>query len=383
MGYNNFYFSMPTKMLFGKDSIKLVEASLVELEIKKVAIVYGGTYIEELGIINELKTIFEKLKIKAIIIDDAKPNPDNNYVDQKALMLKDQQVDLMIGIGGGSAIDATKAIALQANNDQDFWTNALNGFKKPGIKVGVISTLPASGSETNNSFVIAHHELGQKIARTNMSIRPVFAVCDPMYSMSLPKYQFNYALIDIFSHLLEQLFTSQDNTTFIDNLIYGSLKDLVGQIEVLENDFNNFDARSNIILNASFALSYYLSQGRRTDWNAHEIEHYFSGKYKTPHGSGLGIIFPEYLKKAVASEVYASKLQEVGKIVFNVNSLDLTISKIEALFRQLNNYHTLSDLIKQDFKVEEVVAAIIKEEAIGKTYLLDRKTLKDILSKVK
>ncbi len=344
-----------------------------------ILILYGGNYVEELGIVNELDNLLEDKHV--IKITDAIANPTTDYINSILKRLENIKVDFVIAIGGGSVIDTCKALCLQYHNDLDL-SVALetNKFSENALPFGVFLTNPASGSEGNNSFVIVNSKTKRKIARANAHARAKFAVCDYRYTATLSKYQFFTAISDIFSHLLEQYLSAEKPHMLIDDLIIAAFKNLIHQTTILKNDFNNTLAKENIMLNATLTLSYLLSMGKTMDWNVHEIEHAISGYYKSIHGASLAVIYPKYLQQAKVQAIFKERLEIFGKEIFQVQTSKETVQAISTLFASLELGSNLEQTTNKKLDIDLLVNMIMNGRSeIGRVCLLEEKDVRNIL----
>lgn len=381
MNYKNFNYSFPTEYIFGENSITKLIDLLSNIQVKKVALFYGGKSIRITGIYDELIDILQGLNIDILEIGGCSTNPKTDFIEDNTKLICKYSPDILIAVGGGSVIDVVKAIALYASNDQSegFWVYMTGKqFTNVAIPIGTILTLPASGSESNSSYVITNNDTGEKIARANQSVIPVFAICDPLYTQTLSRKQLFSACSDILSHLFEQLFVLEKGVSLTDHLILGTIKSLMESTEILLKEFYNLDARANIMLASSFSLSYLLSCGRTTDWVAHSIEHTISGQFNTSHGEGLSIIMPNWIEFAKDNIHYKCKLEKLAEYL-NENSVNNTIYRIKKFYKSLQLSKTLSKLINEPIDYEILSESIVKGEYIGRVKSLTYKQCINLL----
>lgn len=372
MNYKNFTYSFPTKYVFGKDCIEQLGSILNTLHVKRMALFYGGKSIRLTGIYDKLLEILKSINIDVLEIGGCSTNPKTDFIEEKTKLICNYSPDILIAVGGGSVIDVAKAIALYATNDQSkgFWPYMKGKqFSNLPMPLGTILTLPASGSESNSSYVITNADTGEKVARANQNVIPTFAICDPSYTKTLSRKQLFSSCSDILSHLFEQLFVIEDGINLTDHLILGSIKSVMESTEILLNDFENLDARGNIMLASSFALCYLLSCGRTTDWVAHSIEHAISGQFNTSHGEGLSIIMPNWIEFAKGNEHYKRKLECLSGYLNEIN-VDGTVERIKRFYKNLGLSKTVSELINDQFDYETLSKSIIIGDFIGKVKTL-------------
>ena len=316
MSFNGkqFYYSMPTNYVFGTKAMD--RFAEVIAPYKRVLFVHGAHALKALGLdvsirerLEQAGTVFEELS-------DAPSNPTDTYVERVCKMCQSFQPDLILAVGGGSVIDAAKAAAVLYGARQETgadcsYVEALAGLRglQQALPVGVVLTLPASGSECNNSFVIHCAESGKKLARAHKLATPKFALCNPETMETLSEKQLACACADIMAHLLEQLFCAQDYLDHVDNLIYASISSLIDSWELLKNEDTAQQARQDIMALGSLGLSYFLSVGRPCDWVAHEIDHRLSGRIPAAHGHVLSVVMPAWVRTMAENPYYRLRLQ--------------------------------------------------------------------------
>lgn len=383
MAYRKFNYSQPTQLILSST----VDQDLDNLlkPFKRILILYSSNFIKELGIYDDIYRIIERYSINVFEIPNCRPNPSTDFLSQKIDSVADFYPELILAIGGGSVIDLAKAISLNLENREDFVEKLLDkkmcAAKTP---IGTILTLPAAGSESNSSFVLHINEDLGKIARADLSVRPLFAILNPEYTLSLSKKALHCSISDILCHLLEQLFAAEDNTSFIDQLIIAAIKNLFMQIRILNSDFLNIDARANIMLNANFSLSYYLSFGRSCDWLVHTIEHAISGIYGSNHGEGLSIVFPIFLEHMKEHVLIKGKLELLGRELFGYDDdvVSRTIASFDELFTSLGLSRNLMELTSSKVLPSKLIKVIYKNQnSIGRNVDLGMDDCLQILEK--
>ncbi len=367
--YNSFYYNFPTLLLFGDKSLNnLFNMRLIE-KYEKVLIITAGDFIHQFGIIECLK---DKYKSIDFIVEDTNLfNTSVADISELKNKYKDANIDLIIAIGGGSVIDACKLLSLTLNDERDVASMLeSNSYAESIIPLGTFCTVPASGSEANSSFVIIDNR-GKKLARANNNVRPIFSVLNSEYVKTLPTNILRASLSDIMSHLLEQYLSNHTATTFIDDLIIASIINIIRNKEgAIKGDLN---ALEDIMLCATFSLSYCLSMGKIMDWNVHEIEHGFSGLYKTSHGEMLSVIFPRYLKYSKVQDFYSERLNYLNSSLINYGGINAVYDYFEYLSSDEN--------ILNFTNIEEVVEIVLNGRSkIGRNVLLGADDIKKILS---
>ncbi len=310
---NNFSIYLPTKIKFGKGTINKL-SKLVKGNYKKVLIHYGGGSIKRSGLYDEVVNELKKADVEIYELGGVKPNPRLSLVREGIELAKKEGIDLILAVGGGSAIDSAKAIALGAVTDVDVWDFYL-GNKRPerALPVGVVLTYPATGSEASMGSVITNEEEGLKLSVNDDLIRPTFAIMDPTYTLTLPRDLTFAGISDILSHILERYFTNTPNVDLTDHLCEATMRSVIKNARILNENLDDYNARAEIMLAGTIAHNGILGVGREEDWSSHNIGHQLSALYGTTHGVTLSIIFPAWMKY-----VYKDNLDRFNKFAVNV-----------------------------------------------------------------
>ena len=290
----DFQYSLRTDVIFGKDMITRLPEVLEEYG-KKVLLVYGGKSIHRTGLYN---VIMDQLKnFEVYELSGIQPNPKIDSVNEGCKICKEKGIEVILAVGGGSVLDASKAIGIGANYNGDCWD--LITQKSPITDclplVGVL-TVAASGSEVGNGAVISNPATNQKIGIDYKDMIYRHIIMDPTYTMTLPKYQSACGAIDIFSHLIEQYFTGE-YTLLSKGLCEAVMKTIIEYAPVIIQHPDNYEARAQIMWSASLANNGILSNGSSySGWPCHAIEHELSAYYDITHGHGLAIVLPAWME---------------------------------------------------------------------------------------
>ncbi len=343
----SFDYKNPTRLIFGKDSIKKVESILKELDVHSVMMVSGKSA-ARLGILDEIKNACDKNNIHFVHCDQVVANPKIELVRELISLGRKEKTDFIIAVGGGSPIDTAKSIAIGIPYDGDVW-DFFEGKATPksAVSIGAISTIPASGSESSSATII-NNGLYKKGYEDDMLI-PKFAILDPSYTLTLPANQTSAGCADIMSHLLERYFTTTENTDVTDYLIVGAMKALIKNSVIVVDDPQNFAARSEIQLLATIAHNGWLDLGRQTDWASHRIEHELSGQYNITHGEGMAVVLIAYIK--YMAERLPKKMADLANLLFDIDYNGhsekemalLLAEKLKEFFKKLNLKTTLTE----------------------------------------
>lgn len=386
MTYKNFTYSLPTKIIYGNNAINNLSEEIKIKKYKKILLVYGKKAIKHIGLYENIVNILRDYEQSYIELKNCPTNPDFSFVEEGKNIVKDNKIDFILGIGGGSVIDASKAIALYSNNYRSgslkkYMQGKIN-YNKDSIDVGAVLTIAATGSENNGSFIIKDNEENNKYGKSNLTTRPKFAICDPQYTIYLDKYKTYTSVSDILSHCFEQLFSLEENTEFIDNLIVATIKTVINETIKLEKNTEDSTARANIMRASSFALSYFLSTGKTTDWIPHIIEHSISGLYNTNHGEGLSIIIPEWLKLNKNNSSYYSRLKLLDNAL--LDSTDNNI--LEYIFNFYKNMKLSINLREltgeESINIEHITENVIRNKENFNVHQIYKEDVENFLNRI-
>lgn len=292
----NFYYHNPTKLVFGDDSVEKL-AELMSQKNGNVLLHYGQGSIKKTGLYDKVVGILNEKNIEFVELGGVEPNPKLRLVRKGIDICRNEEIDFILAVGGGSVIDSAKAIAAGVMYDGDVWDlfTGKGSFDK-ALPIGVILTIPATGSETSPNTVITNEEELLKMGMGKDCLRPEFAILNPNLTMTLPENQTFAGIVDIISHILERYFTNTKNVDLTDNLCEGTLKTIIDSSYKLKENPNDYSARAEIMLSGTIAHGGILGLGREEDWGSHRIGHEITALYGTTHGVTLSIIFPAWMK---------------------------------------------------------------------------------------
>lgn len=342
---NNFEFYCPTRVVFGKDTIKELE-HLIDKD-KKVLILYGGGSIKRNGVYNQVKnalknhTVFE--------FGGIEPNPVYETCLRAVDLIKKENIDFLLAVGGGSTLDATKFIAAASKFEgEDKWDILSKGAQvKDALPLASVITLPATGSEMNANAVISKAATNEKLPFNSEKVFPKFSIIDPQTTFSLPQRQTINGIVDTFVHVMEQYATFDENTPLQDSWAIGLVKTLVNEAPKVLKNPQDYDARANIFWCATCGLNYWLSVGCTQDWATHMIGHEITAFYGIDHGQSLSVVLPRVWKHQKESKT--QKLAKLARDVFKVKDPDdskaaeLAILRTEEFFNSLGMKTKLCD----------------------------------------
>lgn len=343
---NNFEFYGPTRVLFGKGQIaelpRLIDKS------KKILMTYGGGSINRNGVYEQVKNALEGYNI--IEFGGIEPNPKYETLMKAVDIVKNDGIDFLLSVGGGSVLDGTKFIALASKYEGDDAYDAImirGEHPSEAVELADVITLPATGSEMNNGGVISRLSTNEKLAFHNPLCFPKFSIIDPQVTFSLPVKQTINGIVDTFVHTMEFNCTYDVNSPLQNIWAMGILRTLIQETpKVLENP-EDYDARANIFWCATCGLNYWISVGVPQDWSTHMIGHELTAFYGIDHGQSLAIILPRLLKNQKVSK--CQKLAKIAREVFGVQetvdlkAADRAIENIEAFFNSIGMKTRLAD----------------------------------------
>lgn len=295
----DFTYENPTRIHFGKTALEHLSGELANYG-KNVLLVYGKASIKKIGLYDEVISILEKAGKNVVELEGIKPNPTYNQVVEGARLVREQHTDLILAVGGGSVIDCAKAISAAAYCSGDPWVRYWENMEyvdNEVVPIGAILTMTGTGSEMNSGSVITNEDKMLKIGRVfpMHNLAPRFAILNPEYTYTVPKYQMVSGIFDIFSHLMEQYFSGDDDCVS-DYLLEGDMLALINATRAALKDPRDYEARSNIAWCSTTALCKLLAVSKEQDWMVHMIEHQLGAYTDCAHGIGLAIISVPYYK---------------------------------------------------------------------------------------
>lgn len=319
-----FNYLIPTEIIFGEGKISTLHAQIAKYG-KKVLLVYSGDVVKITGIYDQIMEIFKEEGVSFWEVGDVAPNPRVESVNKGGALCKEHDIDWILGIGGGSAIDCSKAIAAAAKYEgDDAWDMVMDiSLLKDALPIGNISTVAATGSEIDPISGINNDATNEKKGLVHPLLYPKFSIQDPLYTFTVPKYQTAVGTIDMMCHILENYLTMDITEAVAPTyMAEGLLKTIIEMGPVAYNDPKNYKARSNLMWAAGQAMCGLLEVGKVRTRTVHPIEHAVSGMYPSVvHGEGLAILMPRYMEYALSPET-AHVLAQYGRNVWGVEGED-------------------------------------------------------------
>ena len=330
---NNFIFENKTRVYFGKGGVKEHLGGLLRNYGETVMLAYGGGSIKRSGVYDEIMGILHAAGKRVVEFDGIMPNPTYAKVQVGAKLARENHVDLILAVGGGSVSDCCKVISAQANLDEDIWEMQYTKHTLPTkfIPLGTIVTVFGTGSEMNSGAVITHEE--KKIKGALWGAQAEFAFLDPSYSLSVPMKQVISGAFDTLSHAMETYFGKPEENNLSDDIGEAVMRSVIRNIRVLLTDPENYEARSELAWASAMAENGILKIGKVTDFQAHQIEHQLGAYTNCNHGAGLAVIHPvlyRHICKAGAAR-FARWARNVWGIVPKDSDEETALAGVEAL----------------------------------------------------
>lgn len=295
----NFSYCNPTKLYFGDDSLNYLNTELLKYG-SNIVLIYGGGSIKKNGIYDEVCRILEDNGKKVAEIAGVMPNPTLEKLYEGVEIARKHHADFLLAVGGGSVCDYAKAVSVSVNCEEDPWEKYYLRFEEPEcetLPVGCVLTMVGTGSEMNAGAVITNHETKQKIGHVfaDEKIMPKFSILNPQYTLTLPHYQMVSGIYDIFNHICEQYFSGEDDNTS-DYISEGLMRSLLHSSRIANKDPQNYEARSNIMWTATWALNTLVAKGKSTDWMVHMLGQSVGAYTNATHGMTLAAVSLPYYR---------------------------------------------------------------------------------------
>lgn len=363
----NFNFYAPTKMLFGKGKVSELPAQMKPYG-SKVLLVYGGGSIKKNGIYDTVTALLKENGMTFVELAGVTPNPRIETVRKGVALARENAVDMILAVGGGSTVDCSKVIAAGTLYDGDAWDLVLNGgLIEKALPIFAVLTMSATGSEMNHKAVITNMETYTKKGTASEHLFPKASVLDPTYLYSLPRIQTAAGIADTMSHVFEGYFNRTDDAYVQDKFAEGLLKTCIKWGPIALTDPENYSARSNLMWAASMALNGLCGCGKTGKWSCHAIQHQLGAYYDITHGVGLAIITPKWMRYILDKD--ESVLNNFVDYAVNVwgfprgENLRMTalmgIDATEEFFQDCGIPMTLTELGIDDEKFEAMAQAAV------------------------
>jgi len=325
---NSFVYDVPVKVYFGENQLGHLGEELSKYG-KRVLLTYGGGSIKKIGLYDQVIAEIQKAGLELFELSGIEPNPRIESVRKGVEICKKENIDVLLAVGGGSTLDATKYMAAGACVDFDPWRFLSEWAPiEKALPVVTILTLAATGSEMDSGGVISNPETKDKIGRMAPPMLPKVSFLDPTNTYSVNPYQTACGAADMISHILEIYFNMDQDLYMLDCFMEGMLKTIIKYTPVAMKEPENYEARANLMWTSSWAINGFANGGKRQTWSCHPMEHELSAIYDITHGLGLAILTPRWMAYCLDNTT-VSKYYQFGTNVFGIDpSLDpMTVAK--------------------------------------------------------
>lgn len=384
---NNFVFYSPTEFVFGKNTESRTGELARKYNARKAMIVYGGGSVVRSGLLQRVEAALQAEGVEYVELGGIQPNPTDPKVYEGIGLARREEVDFMLAVGGGSVIDTAKAIAAGVVYDGDFWDfYSGKATVQKALKVGVVLTIPAAGSEGSGNSVITKMDGLQKLSlRAPEVLRPVFAVMNPELTYTLPPYQTACGIADMMVHIMERYFTNTQGVEISDRLCEGTLTAIIKEAYKVKQNPEDYDTRANIMWCGTIAHNGTCGVGCEEDWASHFLEHEVSALYDVTHGAGLAVIVPAWMTFMAAHN--PKKIAQFAHRVFSVPESDdleemalAGVSRLKHFFRYIGLPVTFGELGIEHPDIDLLVKKLHehKGELVGNYMKLNKEYSKEI-----
>lgn len=364
----NFSYCNPTKLYFGKDSLDNLNNELPKYG-SNVVLIYGGGSIKKNGIYDSVIDILNKNGKNVAEIAGVMPNPTLDKLYEGIQIARKHNADFLLAVGGGSVCDYTKALSVSIHCDEDPWDKYYVKFEEPDCEIvplGCVLTMVGTGSEMNAGSVITNHDAKMKVGHVfaDESVMPRFSILNPEYTMTLPHYQMVSGIYDIFNHICEQYFSGEDDNTS-DYISEGLMRSLIHSSRIANKNEKDYEARSNIMWTATWALNTLVAKGKPEDWMIHMIGQAVGAYTNATHGMTLAAVSLPYYRY-----IYTYGLPKFVRFATNVWDVDTTgksdeevalegLSAMESWMKELGLVMNITDLGADKDMIEGIADATI------------------------
>ena len=316
----DFRYCLPTRFVFGHGAEQKAGEELAALGATRVLIHYGGGSAVRSGLIDRLEKDLREHGMEVLRLGGAMPNPRDDKVYEGIELVRREKIDFLLAVGGGSAIDSTKAIAHGACYDGDFWDFFCGKAKvEKTMPFGAVLTTSAAGSESSNSSVIMQESTKIKRGLSTEFNRPRIAFMNPELAMTVPKYQIASGATDILAHIMERYFTCETEVDLTDRLCEAAMQAVIRATRIAVKDPTNYDAQAQLMWGGTIAHNETVGVGRVGDFGSHQIEHELSALYDVAHGAGLAVVFPAWLRFHLTKPEHVMRIAQFGNRVYGVS----------------------------------------------------------------
>lgn len=385
----NFEYYTPTKVVFGKDTEKQSGRLVEQFGGKRVLIHYGGGSVVKSGLLERVKNSLKEAKIAFVELGGVVPNPHLSKVYEAVELCKQEKIDFILAIGGGSVIDSAKAVALSLANKVDAWAFYSGKAQASScLPVGAILTIAAAGSEMSNSSVITNTDTMQKRGYVTDLCRPKFAILNPELTYTLSEFQTACGCADILMHTMERYFSKENEKELLDGMSEALMRTVIHHAKVLKEQPENYNARAQIMWAGSLAHNDLTGVRQHGDWASHQLEHELSGVYDIAHGAGLSAIWGSWARYVYLENVsrfvqFAVNVFGIKHSFYDLKQLALEgIEAMETFYTSIDLPISISqlgiDLNDEDIRKLAFMCSFEGKRTIGSFKVLEQKDMENI-----
>ena len=346
----DFTFWNPVKIHFGKESMQHLSKEVAKYHT--ILVVYGGGSIKSNGVYDQVMQALEGKRV--FELSGVEPNPRVSTARKGVEICKNENVDLVLAVGGGSVIDCSKLIAAGAKTERDAWDIVTKKvIPTDAVDLATVLTLAATASEMNSGSVITNWETKEKFSWGSPYVFPKFSILNPEFTYTVPRDQIVNGIVDTMSHIFEVYFHNVKNTPLTDEMCEGVLRTIVEVAPKALKNPTNYEYRETLMLAGTLGLNSHLSLGVRGDWATHDIEHAVSAFYDIPHAAGLAILFPHWMRHNM--HINPERFAKMAEKVFNVEPLESIEATAEEGINKLSEFWTALGAPNRlaDFDIDE------------------------------
>lgn len=348
---DNFSFISPTKFILEKDADLLCGQEVKKFSDKVLFVNYGDKYTYDSGLHKRITDALASAGVECFDFPGVQPNPRVSLVREGIEVCRKNNIGCVLAVGGGSVIDTAKAIGIGAKYDGDVWDfYSQKAVPVDSLPVGTVMTLPATGSEGSNGSVLKNDETGESADVMGDVIRPKFTLMNPELTMTLPKKQTVYGIVDMFSHVMERYFSTSTDTYVTDYMCEAVMKAIIATSKILMKDLSNYNARAELMWASIVAHNGVLGVGRNQNWAVHMIGAQLSASYNAVHGATISVLYPcwaEYVYKNNVARFaqFANRVFDVDMNFYNMEETALLgVEKLREFFDYMEAPRSLSEL---------------------------------------
>lgn len=347
---NNFTYYTPTKVFFGRDEERRVGDIVKSYGATKVLVLYGGGSVKRSGLLDRVEQALTDIGVSYVAFGGVHPNPLLSHTHEAIALAKQEAIDFILAVGGGSVIDEAKAVGMGYYYDGDVWDFYLRrAVPERVVPLGCILTIAAAGSETSWASVITNEKGWYKIGYQNDILRPIFAIMNPELLYTLPPYQMACGNVDMIMHVLERFFNPNAEDDLTDSMAAALIRNVIKNARIVKENPKDYNANFEIMWAGSLAHNGLFDGGNgRGDWGTHHIEMEVSGLFDVAHGAGLAAIWPSWARYVLHKD--AGRFAKLARLVFDVQTEDEEaaalegIAKMEAFFKEIDMPTSLTEL---------------------------------------